>query len=855
MIQEIRINELYSHLYNSEFDKNKNDAGKSYEESLDRVETIPKNKIKTLFTDNLINRYKNLLISDHGMIPPNCRYIESVKHGHIFVIEEPPTIRTLFMELPLHNEIGELTEQGKLEEYGYKDFNVKPGINHFQLTLALPYVIFIFYIDNSYTRQCGQIFFRTSQMLGLSDYLLHTPLPNISSDHDICFGNNGQGKSTLEIIQQSIMTFWAAPFNTDYLFNYELYNKVPIIRNYLEWEYMTKTNPMFIYNTDWVILEKKSIFDQIKAIKNRYLLNGSKQERMFDNFKEVFTKPALVDKSEYINKIKIKNNLKYDISQGIPFVTDNCSLFLNIGDTIILNNGNIGYVESFIGDSLTNEIKYILIDLNGRKIHLKYTAKLDNYLKNNVIKQQLSQTAIMKNGMVIKIGDIIEFNETYKQIAYIRKSRGENKDIFELKIGNEFCFAHDIEGTILNTDRLTIGNMTFEKDVIYILLSSSTSTDRAINFGDQCTYKNVKLENPTYQEFPLEFRRMDGTDFIINSYHLTHQTLVKRDELSELPLVFRTGGILFELADESQRTEGGSIWKYKNQVLYNSRIFSFITENGIKNCINGDTFFIAGSDFDTTFNVGDKVIVANWDNPIDVLNIKVITKFEYDETENNLYFILKDNNDIITREIYINGDFFNILTGKIRKVVNHYNELYTGMKIKAKETKIVRFPKKDTNIIIAILSDTSTEPLVLCSNGCTLWYSTVIEKFELIDIKSKRWNRLKYEPLEMDKFTIQPGDIVKYHTDSTTRYLVYLDNRLRNLQMISLESYIGQGNDRVNTLYIPNLILDCIPLPRINKNMVNINSIRSYYNFHGGEIEESKETIFNFIDYKGVNNV
>ena len=844
MIPEIRINNMYSHLYQSEFERTGKNRDKSYETMMEIGETNPVQKTKTLFTESLFNRYRNNLILDHGMIPPNCCYIESVKDGNIIIIEEPPTIRTISMELPLHNEIHQLKNEGKLEKYGYNDLTLTPKINKFKLTLALPYVIFILYLNKDNKLYISQIFFRTSQMFGFSDCLFKAPLPNISHDEDICLGVTIEGRSTLEVVQKTIMAFWSSSFNTDYLNNYETYETVPIIRNYLEWEYMTKTNPMFIYNTDWILSNNKNIYDNLINLKNRYQINLSDKQNLFNNLIESFTKSTSVNKINYPNKIKNESELYYDISQAIPLECDNIMLFLNIGDNIIFNNGNIGYIESFIGDD--TGIKFILIDLNGRQIFMRYTKKLHTYIIDNIHKQRMSQTAVINNGTVITPGDIIINNDYYNQIKYIRKSRGENENDYEVKIGNEYLFAHEINGNVISTDTITIDDMTFERNVNYILIKNNYITT-AVRKYITCQYVNVNLnrQHNSFDNIPLEFKTYNET-LMINQIDIQNSMFIKEEDLIEMPETFRIGGIIY--SNNNKIDPNNKIYKNKNMIIFNDSMYHFADYNKIKECINGDTFFIPGADFDTTFNIGDKVITSNWSTPMDVLTIKTIIKFEYDEDENNIYFILKDNNNNITKQLYVNGNIYNILTGTIRKITNQYNELYVGMKIKAKETKIIRFPKKDVNIIVAIIIDTGRSPLILCSNGYTLWYSTVVEKFDLIDIKSKRWNKLKHTELNMNNFSYQPGDIVKYHFDSTSRYLISFNNRTKNTIIENLESYIGIDNNK-SVLYNADLILNCIPTPRIAKNKLDDNIITGHYHFHGGLIEENKSINMGFINY------
>ena len=74
-LQEIRLNEEYSHLYYSEFEDNS-----------PQKESDPIIKRKTIFTSDYIKRLHGESSGQIGVIPPNCRYIEELTKGHIIVI-------------------------------------------------------------------------------------------------------------------------------------------------------------------------------------------------------------------------------------------------------------------------------------------------------------------------------------------------------------------------------------------------------------------------------------------------------------------------------------------------------------------------------------------------------------------------------------------------------------------------------------------------------------------------------------------------------------------------------------------------------------------------------------------------
>ena len=149
--------------------------------------------------------------------------------------------------------------------------------------------------------------------------------------------------------------------------------------------------------------------------------------------------------------------------------------------------------------------------------------------------------------------------------------------------------------------------------------------------------------------------------------------------------------------------------------------------------------------------------------------------------------------------------------------INKIEKLSVGTKIIAKESGIASFPKKDVNIIVSIIIDGPHEPLVLCSNGCTLWYSTIMEKFELITMKSKRWKTLQHIPLDLSKIKFQAGDIVVGQTDykNKTGYLLYIPITTNNIRALPITSYNHPSDTFVfDKYFISDAIFDCIPTPR-----------------------------------------
>jgi len=150
------------------------------------------------------------------------------------------------------------------------------------------------------------------------------------------------------------------------------------------------------------------------------------------------------------------------------------------------------------------------------------------------------------------------------------------------------------------------------------------------------------------------------------------------------------------------------------------------------------------------------------------------------------------------------------------------------MKIKCTQAKISNFPKKDINIIVAFLTEGLEEPLVLCSNGCTLWYSTVIEYFKIIPISSPKWKDLEHVPFDPKKINPQNGDVM-YIDDMRDKPL-----RVTNLygprDEVAADLYDPIHNNYHIIGYKKHLTMDCIPLPRIA--VTKKHSFTNNYGYH-----------------------
>jgi hypothetical protein len=252
--------------------------------------------------------------------------------------------------------------------------------------------------------------------------------------------------------------------------------------------------------------------------------------------------------------------------------------------------------------------------------------------------------------------------------------------------------------------------------------------------------------------------------------------------------------------------------------------------------------FIESFDMNLSFKIGDKVVTSNWINPIEMLKVKTITGFK--TKDNNLLNVLlvdQHGNETEHTYLYRGAYSFTVCIGTLRHIEKEYDGITSGTKIKANKTGIFNFPMKDTNIIIGFLTDTGGNiPLVLCSNGATIWGDDLKENFNLITMSNKKWKSLKHMPIiNQRKFKFQPGDIttIPYNINKYIQNLLtveYLGDKLVNQYLKDenaiFPNYSGYFNTEVK------IAIDRIGFlnPRYSqKQLTEQKFINAYPNFHG----------------------
>ena len=855
LVDEIRINSQYAQLVQAEYDQN----------NLKDGDSIPVIRKSVTPTNEYLKKMTSGFDHNQGMLPPNCRYIEKVTNGTLVVIEEPPAYRTIQVAYSMAHEVDVLEADNKIEEWGidakyYRDSNNIP----WRFNLAMPYVIHVLMFDNYDALMSGQVFLRNARLSGPADYLLKMPMMNISSDGWICYGDKAGGKrgSLMASIEHTIMVFWSATFCSDYTYNYSAYKDVAGVNTYIGWQALSQIDPMFIYNVEWI--KETNFKDAIDKSKRRHE-SRSKVTLQYEQLHRVFTQPADLEKEEVVRKSSRSQRtarLFYDIAQGV-YLDDR--FFFHVGDSIQWGK-HLAYVDSFIGFFDSEQVRIIRLELdNGKFITTRFNNKVREYLYEAARKMRFEEQGTLKNGEVIKENDIIVLSrkghsDVYKKVHFIRKARD---GVTEARLGSSFYILENTEGKVLDVNAPTYKGMDIKKDEKYLIFTNTNHVP--FHQGHEVVYDGINVDR--FGGLRMDFKGIGGRSDITNigmsePDHYPNR-LYAQESYRPLPGIFRVGRKIIATSRHG-KISGGNAWATQEGIVQDSHCETttptideiathLLSKEGTK--LSCESF-----DLNIEFEVGDKVIYADWKNPMNMLIPRTITAFIIDKEKQSLNIVLADKEGRLTQVEYIQGTSSRsssnragiISVGRVRKITNVFGRVTAGTKIIAEKGYIPHFPKKDVNIIIGFITDTGgDDPLVLCSNCCTLWYSDVMANFKRVTIKSKKWATLAHAPIDITKIKSQPGDIIAGVSDyqNTAGWLVGRQRGSRVPKISTLNNFTSYPDQYSLDNYTrSHTILDCIPNPRLSPtDQSKMKTVPAWPNFHGLFIE-SKLSQFEFCE-------
>jgi len=798
-------------------------------------ETIPKIRRRMLDTRDLITRLKSSVVgrSVDELLPQNCRYSRSSSEGYkLLVLEDPPTVRSIHLDIDLSANIEMLRKTGKLELYGYtKEVLNSYSRRPYRITLAFPYIVYVVLVTRNYELYAFKIFYRLHPLTSLSDYLLLPNLLNIDGGSRVCLGEgSSSGRSIIEVCTKTLNRFWNNSFNTDYMASFKSYEDVVEVADFLTWQYYSLKDPMFIFDIKWKAHSNvlKDVLEKVLANKREDMANRIS----FDSLTDLFTKPVkTIEKRVYVDPCE-----SVALEEG----------FLSLGDEVDLD-GNKYWVSGFKGLVGYPPQAVILENEKGEKVEELLSESFRDTLSKKMTKVNTLPSLEVKNGVTIKPGDIVEVYypfKTYRKVNEIRIARDSN---IEVKMGGDYYLADVLELKHFD-EKIKIYGIEMEVGKDYTLISRPT--DILLYTG-----KTVKLSGVDVSDngsLTVKFSD-ENSGFIINETFDNLERrwkLINEDDPIHSP-VFRFGPQIFTCQNQDYKMLKGV------GVLYGGHIdralrFNYDPDLAETTILKDGGFSLPSFDVDLDFKIGDKVIFCNWRDRMDMLKVREVMGISYDKEKGDVKITAKNGDDVktVTYANLLDGKSF---IGKVRKVALEYNGLVAGMKLKAKVAGISKFPKKDVNEIVAFITDTGTGvPLMLCSNLCTIWaHDDYLSKFNYLLPSSPLWSN--YENAPIGNLPMQPGDLVYYRNLSNRwyPYMRFLDKygRWRHFATYYMARYLSTSS---MTYLDDGSIRWGVLQPRFTAKQLGLFSPRYVYpNLHGGYTEiENREGLLMRTDWR-----
>lgn len=832
VISEIRIDEKYSSFLRcKDIDSKKG-------------ETEPIIRQKTYLTGDFLSRLKNQsrFTSFGEILPQNCRLYKPLSNKvTLLVAEDSPQIRTISVNINMEGALARLKKTGKLIEYGFRDFLRKNSMPY-KFTLSFPYVVYIATLQGFGRKvyvETFQVYYRLSPITSLSDYLLINNLPNSDKNQFVCLGSSGNESygSLSYAFNRALERFWVNAFNTDYIYNYKSYEDVPEICDFLNWFYNTNRDPLFVFNVPWT-KNKSTLGEIISRLEENYRDEGGMRLN-YSLLSRIFTRPHEPQSLQEEGKDAIYDGICDSIFLG--------GKELSVGEKVQFEDKEF-YVYSFIGRDSKKPISVQLEDKEGNLSRRELTREVIDFLNKQLDKTKFLDSAKLSDGQVVKIGDVVLVDFPQKMYKKVEKIRIARDGLIEVKLLDDYYIAKNLQAKFIDLEKFEFNSVKLEKGKKYFITTSR-------GFPCSC-YDEVKFNeaSPTPSgKIGLRFECIVSKERMTLDASKTKSDVFVQSGLSSTK-VFRVGRELCTNNNESVLLSEKGVFFSKSSVR------TFDSELAKSEVIRDNEIEITSFDLNINFKVGEKVVVASWDNLPQMLKVWTIIGFKL--SGNVLEIELQHEQEKIS-VAYIDFDSKQVEVGLIRKVVNELDGIEAGTKIRAKEVGISNFPKKDTNRIIAFIVDTGGPPLVLCSNCCTLWIFDLIQKFELIPVESTLWKDLEDAPINLSRMRVQTGDMFKYRSSFGSRDTYYLcvlndhhDISSRSLFRIgeysSIVSYFGF--DRINWPRTSNRY--GFITPRYTETYeLDFRKKRVFPNFHGLYTEVPESYLTFLIDRRLLDNV
>lgn len=732
---------------------------------------VPYKRTNLLTLNDFYERLMNTVSVKGTVIPRNCRYIDTVDTGYkILVIEDPPTIRSVLVDMDFSSATERFKITGKDKIKSVKDL-IGEKRPH-RMRLSFPFVIYLILFSPSNRFHRMKIFYRLSPITSPDDYLLLANLPNISGLQHVCLGDINSPYENLSTgVNAVIDSFWFNTFNTDYITNYQQYSKIaPEFQDFVSWAYNTAIDPMFIFSVKY-LKHERNLKQECTQTFREFVAPETDSGTLYQLlYKLISSSQKVIDgklhtaKSGSVESYFIKNKA------------------VSIGDTITYEN-KTRYINDIIIDQNTGNPSYFsLEDENGNTEMVSVSSIQQSQFE---IKEPLLEKLKLADGSEVSAGDSVVLQYPFKRIRTIEKirmGRDGNPEVI-LKGDNELYLLHKIGAVKMGDIKPQVNGINVNKDDEYILYRKTNDIFKYFSYVKYVNYE-VSSEGYIVLNF-IEDKKYIPSASSPRKWRVYDESVEHSSDEWALHLksdfkLLKSG--TFRIANKLFQNKEKDIYVVNDSILFDERKYSgkvpgYDPHVAINDILieNGNKLFIPSYDIDIEFNIGDTVVVADWDNVYSMVTPRVINAFI---CENRCLYILTLDPETgeMRKDKYIDFNANIVYVGSIRKIDLNVKDLEYGTLISAKEAWIQNFPKKDVNKIIGVISDTVTNPpMILCSNGLTIW-ADEIDQFNLITKSSRSYKSAlgKIVPaVDPKELKDQLGDFYLYYDKSNKVHEIF----------------------------------------------------------------------------------
>jgi hypothetical protein len=265
------------------------------------------------YTKNILNVLTQELLDNQKLVlPDGVRFHRRVGTHDYLVVEQPPMVRTINVDMQYHRTGlgGTLYANGMDRRGGLGEST--------QFRIALPYVVYQITLQDLELKNF-QMGFLNKPLKTLKDELFLSPLPNTHANGTVCCPFERHCKNNIiDAINYVLGFYWQSQFRYNL---HQILPSEPELKTWENWEKATLENPLFVLKTKWpkLNLTMHSILGDGIAANNNVKIPASFQDlssKFIQSISEslVLKKPAV--------RIPAKTSSNIFVGQGFEQADD-----------------------------------------------------------------------------------------------------------------------------------------------------------------------------------------------------------------------------------------------------------------------------------------------------------------------------------------------------------------------------------------------------------------------------------------------------------------------------------------------------------------------------------------------------